>query len=40
MTTGIDSSIGSATERFGALLLEKPFRKRQLLDLIHTALGQ
>ena len=40
MTAGTDCPIGSTAERFGALLLEKPFRPRLLLDLIETALGQ
>jgi two-component system response regulator FixJ len=40
MTFGADPAMGSAAERFGILLLEKPFRPQRLLDLIRTALGR
>jgi two-component system, LuxR family, response regulator FixJ len=40
MTFGADPAMASAAERFGVLLLEKPFRPQRLLDLIWTGLGR
>ena len=40
MTIGADPAISSAAVRFGALILEKPYRPRRLIDLIRTALDR
>jgi len=40
MTSGADSSIGTTAERFGILLLEKPFGSGRLIDLIQMALNR
>jgi CheY-like chemotaxis protein len=40
MTPGADPAMGSAAERFGALLLEKPFVPRRLIGLIQMALSR
>jgi two-component system response regulator FixJ len=37
MTSGAEPARGSAAERFGVLLLEKPFDPRRLIDLIQMA---
>jgi two-component system response regulator FixJ len=40
MTLGADPAMGFAAERFGALLLEKPFVPRRLVDLIQSLHGR
>jgi two-component system, LuxR family, response regulator FixJ len=40
MTCRADPTIGSAAERFGVLLLEKPFGSRRLIGLIQMALSR
>jgi two-component system response regulator FixJ len=40
MTFRADPAMGSAAERLGVLLLEKPFRSGRLIDLIETVLSR
>jgi two-component system, LuxR family, response regulator FixJ len=40
MTSEEDPAMGSAAERFGVLLLEKPFAPRRVIDLIQMALSR
>jgi two-component system response regulator FixJ len=40
MTFRADPAMGSAAERFGVLLLEKPFRPGRLIDLVETVLSR